>query len=390
MSTTQVKRFKGLNNVSDPLRLGVAWLVKANNVNITDTGAIEKRGGYAQVQTGAFTGAYTTLDFQRMYLVDGGVLRTYDGSILKTGLSAAPMYWAEINDQVFYNNGVDRGVILPDNQVLDWAWPTPSAPNVAIGTGTLPEGIYQVRCSFVLPGGRETGTGDSFEIAVAEGSSLILSNIPQIGGWATNVYIAPANSTVYSLAYTTTATALTWNSAPESLGVDLRTAFLDSIPSGSDVIQFFKGRVYAAQYFPEADQTVVWFSEVLAFHLFNLNSDFFIVPGHVVMLAPTESALVIGTTTRVYAYGDNKLEQVAAYGVVPGQHWSEDKQSDGSTRILFWTTRGVCSALPFTNLTEKSVSVAPGIKAGGTIVQQGGQKRYLVALQQGGSAFNSY
>ena len=133
----------------------------------------------------------------------------------------------------------------------------------------------------------------------------------------------------------------------------------------------------------------MWFSEALAFHLFNLNSGFFIVPGRVTMLAPTEDALLIGTTARIFAYSE-KLDLLAKYGVVPGQHWVEDEQVDGSKRILFWTTRGVCSALPFTNLTEKNVSVAPGIRAGGTIVRQGGQKRYLVALQQGGSAFNSY
>lgn len=385
----QIKRFKGLNNVSDPLRLGLSWLVGADNVNITDTGAIEKRNGYAQAQTGSFTGAYTTLDFQRMYLVDNGILRTFEGAVLKTGLSAAPMHWAEINDQVFFNNGTDRGVILPDNTVLDWAWAVPAAPNVAPGTGTLPAGAYQVRCSYVLADGRETGTGDSAEITMSGTQSLTISDIPHIAGAVTKVYIAPANSDVYQLAATTTGSALVWNFSNDALGEDLRNAFLDPLPQGTDVIQFFKGRAYAAQYAPEADQTVVWFSEALAFHLFNLNSGFFIVPGRVTMLAPTEDALLIGTTARIFAYSE-KLDLLAKYGVVPGQHWVEDEQVDGSKRILFWTTRGVCSALPFTNLTEKNVSVAPGIRAGGTIVRQGGQKRYLVALQQGGSAFNSY
>ena len=385
----QAKSFRGINNVSDPLRLGLNWLVTADNVNITDTGALVKRDGYTQSQTGSFTGAYTTLDFQRMYLVDYGVLRTFEGAVLKTGLSTAPMYWAEINDQVFFNNGTDRGIILPDHTVLDWAWAVPAAPNVAPVTGTLPSGIYQVRCAFLLADGRETGTGDSAEIAVTGEQGISISSIPHLAGALTKVYIAPANSDVYQLAATTTGSAMVWNFSNDALGADLRNAFLDPIPQGADVIQFHKGRAYAAQYFPEAGQTVIWYSETLAFHLFNLNSDYFIVPGHVVMLAPTADALAIGTTTRVYAYGDNKLDQVAAYGVVPGQHWSEDKQTDGSTRILFWSTRGVCSALPFTNLTERSVSVAPGVRAGGCLVRTGGQKRYLSVIQQGGSPFNA-
>ena len=53
-------------------------------------------------------------------------------------------------------------------------------------------------------------------------------------------------------------------------------------------------------------------------------------------------------------------------------------------------TRGLCAALPFANLTERQVSVAPGLRAGGAIVRYAGQKRYIVALQSSGVAFNPY
>jgi hypothetical protein len=45
--------------------------------------------------------------------------------------------------------------------------------------------------------------------------------------------------------------------------------------------------------------------------------------------------------------------------------------------------------MPFANLTEKQISVAPGVRAGGCIVNSGGQKRYLAVLQQGGSPYNA-
>lgn len=102
------------------------------------------------------------------------------------------------------------------------------------------------------------------------------------------------------------------------------------------------------------------------------------------MLAPHDSALVIGTDTRQYAYTEAGLKQIADYGVVPGQHWAKDDD-----RIIYWTTRGVCT-FPFSNLTERSVSVAPGVQAGGTIMRSGGQKRFVVSLHQGGAAFNAY
>jgi hypothetical protein len=108
------------------------------------------------------------------------------------------------------------------------------------------------------------------------------------------------------------------------------------------------------------------------------------VPGQVLMLAPHDDALIVGTDAKTYAYTEAKLDLLADYGVVAGQHWSRDDE-----RILFWSTRGVCAALPFLNLTEKQVSVAPGVRAGGAVLKTDGQRRYVVAIEQGGAAWNA-
>ena len=387
MST--VTAFNGFNNVTDPLRLGLNWLARADNIDITDTGAIRKRGGYRKTFPGAFTGAYSTLDFKRLFVVDGGVLKAMTGLATAVSLLAvpgsAPMHFTEVNDQVFFNNGSDRGIILPDNSVLDWDWPTPDTPQLAAVTGRLPAGLYRVCCTFVLPGGRETGNSDMAEIALGEGQALQITGIPQIDGLATRVYIAPADSTVFQAAGMPTISAMVWNEAPENLGCDLLTDGLSQLPDQVDVIQFWRGRMYAAQYFAAADQTAVWFSQPLGFHLFNLSENFILVPGRVTMLAPHDDALVIGSDTRIHAYDGNTLTPLAPYGVVPGWHWVKD-----GNRTLFWTARGLCAALPFANLTDRQVSVAPGLQAGGVLVERDGRKRYLVALHQGGTAFNSH
>lgn len=385
-----IRAFRGLNNVTDPLRLGMDWLEQADNVNITDSGSLVARDGYSLAQAGNFSAAYSTFDFQRCYVVKSGVLQTFEGVPLATLTSTAPMFWTEVNDQVFYNNGTDSGVILPDNSVIPWAWTDPAAPSVTAVTGSLPSGIYQVRCTFQLPDGRETGAGDAAEIALSGTQALQITNIPQIAGGRTCVYIAPANSAVYQLATITTATAWTFSIGPDALGRELANLFLDPLPATSTCVQHWRGRIYAAMYMASEDQTAVWFTEPLAFHLFNLNSGFFLVPGEVTMLAPTKESLIVGTKTRIYATDGKELEQLAEYGVVPGQHWALDELPDGTKRTLFWTKRGLCSAKPFTNLTERQVSVAPGVSAGGTLVRNGGQKRYLVSIKQGDSAFNPY
>lgn len=385
----KLAKVKGLNNVSDPLRLGFAWLTQADNIDITDTGAVKKRLGYTRALAGALTAAYATIDHARMYVVDDGALKAMAGSStafsLATGLSSAAMYWAEINNQVFYNNGVDRGIIKQDNSILPWAWQEPSAPTLAAVTGSLPAGLYQVCCAFVLADGRMTGAGDIAEITIVDGEALQITDIPQADGCTTSVFIAPANSDVFGLATDDADAALVWNTGPDALGEDITVSNLFPMPLGCSVIQEWGGRIFAAEYMPSAGQTVVWPSQPLGFHLFDLEDDSaFIVPGKVEMLAPHADALIVGTDTDVYAYSEEGLKHLAPYGVVPGQHWSED---DDKT-ILFWTSRGVCRALPFSNLTEENVSVAPGLRAGGAIVRTGGQKRFLVAVQQGGSAFN--
>jgi len=295
-----ITSFKGLVNVTDPLRLDWRSLVQADNVNITDTGAIEKRDGYTLQQAGAYKSLYSTNDFQRAYLATATAVQDFNGVEIATLTSTAPMYWAEVNENVYFNNGIDSGVIAPDNAVSLWR----GAP-VSYGAGFK---------------------GDD--------------------------------------------------------GQDLGVLF-DTLPLGTDVIQHWKGRMYAAQYFASENQTVVWFSEPMGFHLFNLDSNFFMVPGKVTMLAPHDAALIVGTDARVYAYSGDKLDLLAEYGVVAGQHWQADGQ-----RILFWSARGLCAALPFQNLTERQISVAPGVRAGGCIVRADGQKRYVALLQQGGVPFN--
>ena len=389
-NTAQTKRFLGINNVSDPLRLRFGWLQTADNVDITDTGALVRRPGYTKALTAAPSGAYTTFDFTRMYVVDAGLLKQVNADLstvtLRTGMSTRPVHWTEINDQVFFSNGIDSGIIDKDGRVLAWAWPEPAMCTLTTVTGTLPKGVYQVVCTYVMPDGRETGTADAAAIYLDGTKALQINSIPQVAGHRTQVYVAPADSTVFQLAFADfTGTSATWASSPDALGVDLTTQFFDYLPDGCEYIAAWGGRLYAAQYMQADDLTVIWASEPFGFHLFNLNSGFLLVPGRVTMLAPHPDGLIIGTDTRIYAYSTEAMQQVADYGVVPGWGWAKDEDSG---QILFWTKRGMCTALPLSNLTLRQISVDCGISAAAAIIRSNGAKKYVVALQKGGEIFN--
>lgn len=385
-SSPAIKRFKGLNNVSDPLTVGASWLVQANNVDVGDDGKLRMRTGYTLTLAAAPSGAYATLDEQRLYVIDAGVLKSVNGggataATLQSGLATTPVAWTEINNHVFFTNGTDSGIIAPDHGVMQWAWSVPAAPSLAAVTGSLPAGLYRACVTTTLPDGRETGPSDVVELVLGDGEAL------QVSGIDGNLYIAPANSTVFQLVGTGGASAVVWNSSPDNLGVDLKTFGMSPLPEGCSVIAEWGGRLVAAQYFPEHDQSAIFRSQPLGFHLFDFEKDLIMVSGRVLMLAPHDEALVIGTDSSIMTYStDDRLTELAPYGVVAGQHWSAD---DDDT-VLFWSQRGACRAMPFANLTEQNASVAPGVRAAGAVVRMDGQRRFIVSIQQGGEAFNAH
>lgn len=386
--TVAVNVFKGLHNTADPLQLGNSYLTQADNLDISEHGRLSTRDGFYPVRSGSFSGAFNTRDFSRAYFIDSGVLlerSAIDGSYtpLLSGLSDAPMHWAEINRQVYFNNGIDSGVINENGSILPMKWDAPTPPDLSAGSGALPAGLYRVCCSYLLNDGRETGTGDVSEIQLSEGSSLLMAQIAQVDGAQTLVYLAPANSTVFQLAFVANGPSGVWASPPELLGSELRYHALNSLPDSASNLAFFQNKLRAMQALPSDGQTIIWSSQPNAWHLWDY-ADYIAVPGVGVWIAEHPKALIIATTTEIYAYDGDSLTRLATWGSVPGQSVVVDDNGD----LIFWTTRGVCSALPFETLTEQ-VSLIPGSTASACLIRKDGGKKYVVSLRKGGQPFNA-
>lgn len=378
--------FKGLNNVTDPLRLPPAWQTQADNVDITAQGVIQRARGFAHATTNfAITGAYATEDFARLYVVDQGELRQYDANlgyvVRKSGLASDPMHFAEIAGQVFYANGSDYGVIAPDGGVRAWGIAPPGAALARLATGVLRAGVYRITCTLTDATGLESGNGDVVSIAVPDDAQIQL-HVPQVAGFATSVYVTQCDGTVFFLLAANAGADVSYNCTPDALGTELRF-WLKDPPRGSMPAPF-AGRMYLAEAYPQHDLTMLWPSQPLQYHHFDYSSDGIAIPGTVLMPRACDSALIVGTERALWAWDGTRLTQLADYGVVPGFHASRVGPD-----LYFWTTRGLCKALPFVNLTEHQISVAPGVAAGATVMERDGQRRYLVALQKGGSAFNA-
>lgn len=392
----KLKGFEGLNNKVDPMRgipgsQGVApktWglLKQADNIDLTDSGGAVVRDGYVAFLVGTrITGAFSTFDYSRLFIIDNGVLKRVnaDGSIvqLATGVTGTP-HWAELNDVVYLSCDV-KLEIHPGDKVLPWGVPTPAGGHLTQSSGRLEPGNYRVCFTFIDQEGKEGGASPFIETHVSDGA-LVINDIPRQEGYHTLIYLSGKSPVFHFMVAVSSAFEGAYTYTGYPLGRELTNQFLDQPPAGATYIAGFKGQLYAAEHLPDANATAIWYSEPLGYHLFNYNDSYFMVPGKVVQMGANDDALMLSTEDRTFLYDQNGLSQVAEYGSVPGQH--TDLGPDG--KLYFWTKRGLCRIAPFENLTESDVSVAPGVRAAGGVVQRHGYKQFVVALQSGGSPFN--
>jgi len=248
-STKTLSRFLGLNNVADPMR-GTApgtrehqsweWTSIANNVDCTDSHGIELRSGYLSALAGSgITASYSSIDYSKLYIIDAGALKRVNADMTTTtlyGTLTGTAYWAGQNDIVYLSCGTDKLRIKSDNTVSRWGVLVPAEPTVNAVSGSLAAGFYQVALTYTDAHGREGGACPAVGVQVTDGG-VTISNIPQLSGYTTNVYMTDMDGTVFYLAARTTLPALTLTHPPEA-GVELTTQFMDEPPEDGSYIAF--------------------------------------------------------------------------------------------------------------------------------------------------------
>ena len=386
---TPIDAFRGLQNVSDPLSLDNSWLMRADNCIITDRGKLQRAGGFSRVDAADIsTGAYATIDQQRLYwAVEGSIYQVIappDEYIWLTNLTTSdPVRFAEVNGVVYYSNGTDFGALYPTG-LRAWGIPNPPSPlNVTRQSGSLPAGTYQVCLTYVDPLGMESGNGPVIAISVPDNSALAITGIAQMPPYATCVYATDANGSVFKRISDGADSSMVWSAPPESMGIELGAVWCN--PPHGVLPAYWGGRMWTCDPYPTLDLTAVWRSLPIHYHLFDDGSEGMAVPGTVRMMMGCDEALIIGTDRAIYAWDDAKLTMLAPYGVTPGDH---AKLFRGD--VYFWSLRGACKALPFENMTEHTYSFAPGTSAAAAVIEAGGFRRYVVALNAGGTPYNAY
>ena len=367
--------FTGLRNTISHERLTTTELAVADNVDLDSSGRLARRDGYTSVLAGDFHSLWSDDEGTMCLYADGASLKrlntNYTGTTLATlaGVGERISY-AKVNDQVFYTNGVDTGVIDAGAR-RPWGLPAPELPGATATVGALYPGTYQFVVTQMTADGRESGAGLAGVIELTASGNGIIFDLPAVVDASIAyqlVYLSPPNEAVMYLAAQASSadTTVTCTGLGDS-ALPLLTQFMSPAPAGQ-LTAFYRGRLYVAV------GDTLFASSPLGYDLFDLR-EYVQLDGRITMLAPLtdkefgdasrNSGFFIGTDRScgiLVGSGPADFQYVpkTRYGAVEGALAFVDGSvfadaATGARDVPVWlTTRGICAGLP--NMEVRNLS----------------------------------
>lgn len=365
--------FKGLNNRLDPTALGPQWQLQADNVLCDMAGYYVRRPGYSAVIDGISDG-FGTKD-ERLFLVTSGGALLEDGRERASGFLGAPFRWAELGTAVFALSDSHAWAIYPD-RVVRWGIPTLPAPHVVPSPGALPRGIYQAAAILVAPDGRIGGCSGTSRVE-SDGAGGFSVWVEPVNGYTARLYLSePDGAALYAVGVLPPdgEAAIT---APLRGSYELVTQHLYPPPHGIAMSSHLN-RIVVADWEPQHDRSVLYWSKPDAPHWFEIDRDLQLVQGKIMLLADVNGALLVGTDRAIHIVSEGApVQTVAHYGALPGTlDWLDAGQA------VFSTPRGPCTFPPFVNLTDAHYRPEVRATASGVVLHHAGS-RYYVCAQRG-------
>lgn len=270
-----INALTGINNVQKEGATTPATLREAINVDLDADGKLSRRAGTTPVAAGAAVHSLWSdphLDFG--LFADGEQFKALFSDERVESLGAGlvpglPLSYERVNDQVFWSNGAQSGMVTIELDVVPWAAPEPAGqPTVgsAIATGGLSAGDYQVAISYRDERGRESGSTLAVEVAVPEGGGIALTNIPQPvnpdGIPTIRVYATAAGGSTLNHVVDLSAGTTSYTIGTGKRGKQLDTQFMVKMPPGH-IVRAWNGRLLVAR-----GRNLLW-SGALRYGLYN-------------------------------------------------------------------------------------------------------------------------
>ena len=202
---------------------------------------------------------------------------------IATGLRNEPVSWVYLNNDVYWSNGVQRGMLRGGVTPARWGIDLPSgAFGVVGGSGTLKAGVYQVRLVFVRGNGEESGASQVQQITLGANSAVRVTNLPVSNDpevIKTRVYMTRWDGAEFFAV----AEAINGASAVDVLSASydtqtLKTAF-KSPPPNAHIVTVFKGRAVCVSC------GTLYFSDPFSYSLFEAHKNYITLNGKVTLCA---------------------------------------------------------------------------------------------------------
>ncbi len=361
-----INSFLGIHNTSPDRSIPDNALADAIDVIVNDMGNVIQRDGYTQSLALSNTTSYQTLDGVTYIISSGTLYRINDDLSLASICSSTATEFADFSRFLFTNDGW----VIHESTVSNIKIPTPdNEPEIIITGGIKPAGLYTIVYTYVNADGVEGGISPSVTINLdTVGDILVYPR--DLDGYTTNVYMTDADGEVLYKRGTRYVIKPILNA--------------NSFPDNVEHLEYWHECLYVSV--PFGDYTLVFYSKPNHYHLYDYNERYFIIPGHIEAIKSVNEGIIICTNAEIYLYDGSNLSKLANYGVVAGRPIV--KQSDGS--LLIYTQRGVCSALPFTELTQNKVSISMGQQCHTAIMHKQGVKQFIALHDNSGGIFNKF
>lgn len=363
----QIPSFLGIHNTNPPRSIPDTALVDAVDINIDDAGSISQRQGFVLSKAlSSATSGYSTRN-QKAYVVAAGTLSRVLPDLTTIAIAAsAATEFTDFGTILFTNDGLR----IEDDIASTIKLPLPALPpSLTLVDGDLEPGTYSGLFTYRAASGLESGSSPiaSIELTTASGIQVSPGILP--ADYTANLYLTEANGTVF------------YNNVGVALDAD--NILADSFPDNAETIAYHDTRLYVSRSLNNGS-SIIWYSAPYLHHLYDFAKRFLIIPGQVLAMASTAQGLLIGTEANIYLYAEGVLNNLAAYGVVPGRAFAHS--ADG--RVFIHSKRGACVAMPFENITAKKASLPPGLHCSTALVEQDGMSHFVAVSDGGGSAYN--
>ncbi len=408
--------FTGINNVADPLAIGVKGLVVADNVDIGPEGRrVSRRSGYslalaASAPHSLFScsqGAYFIIGSQLHYvtsLTESAGSFTVTSEILKTFPAVLNnVSFCEVAGRVFFSDGIFTGIVQ-NNKARSWGIPPPTfiPPSVVESNSGgivngLRQGYYFVAVTYQRSDGQESGSSRPLAFYInANDSGLDLSNIPvsiDPDVVSKDIYLSTTDGDVLYWMDNIPNATTTWSYDGASLGTGrmLSTEFKREAPAGQ-IAGFHKGRMYVA------DKDLLYYSDARNYEMFD-ERQYLQMTSVITMFAPVDDGFFLGTETDVmFVSGSDPSEfsknSLNAGGPVRGTSQKVDATQFGIDGVhgegyLWAADTGVYfggNGSIVVNLTADKYLPARSNMGGSMIRKQNGNVQYIVSLQDPNTA----